>query len=225
MTRLFLAKLNKGSSKCQGNVVLGNAQHSFVHSFGRAQDRTVPPTQKGDPPTQGEHSGSNSKGSSDVVPPAATNINDSGKSDLSKESKKICRFYTQNKCKFGRDCRFDHPKFCLNFKKFGMKKFNPKGCEDSCTNYHPKGCFESMRSKTCKREDCNFFHTTGTKKVDSSNTPNSNRFLPLQANQNTSAGVINDQVNSSEDKGVFPIAKAPWELAIENSKIMFAYRC
>ena len=41
------------------------------------------------------------------------------------EVKKICRFYSQGVCKFGKECRFEHPKYCQKFKAHGLKKFNP----------------------------------------------------------------------------------------------------
>ena len=61
---------------------------------------------------------------------------------------KVCHFYTKGACKFAKEYRFEHPKFCQKFKTHGLKKFNNKGCEESCNNYHPKACFESMKSKT-----------------------------------------------------------------------------
>ena len=77
----------------------------------------------------------------------------------------VCHFFAMNKCKFGKDCRKDHPKTCLKFKKFGLAKFNKNnGCSENCEHYHPKACFESMKTKTCKRIDCKFFHIIGTKK-------------------------------------------------------------
>ena len=36
----------------------------------------------------------------------------------------VCYFYATNRCKFGKDCRKEHPKICNKFKKFGLKKFN-----------------------------------------------------------------------------------------------------
>ena len=82
------------------------------------------------------------------------------------EKKIICHFFTLNKCKFGKDCRKDHPKICIKFKKHGLKKFNKLGCEENCGNYHPKACFEAMKTKNCKRPDCKFYHILGTKKAE-----------------------------------------------------------
>ena len=45
----------------------------------------------------------------------------------------VCHFFAMNKCKFGKDCRKDHPKTCLKFKKFGLAKFNRNnGCSENC---------------------------------------------------------------------------------------------
>ena len=70
------------------------------------------------------------------------------------DPKDICHFYATNKCKFGKDCRREHPKICIKLKKFGLTKFNNKnGCTEDWENYHPKACFESLKTKTCKRQD------------------------------------------------------------------------
>ena len=67
----------------------------------------------------------------------------------------VCYFYATNRCKFGKDCRKEHPKICNKFKKFGLKKFNKNnGCSEDCDHYHPMACFESMKTKTCKRPEC-----------------------------------------------------------------------
>ena len=68
----------------------------------------------------------------------------------------VCHFFESNKCKFGKECRKEHPKMCVKFKKFGLQKFNKNknGCSDDCEHYHPRACFESMKTKTCKRTDC-----------------------------------------------------------------------
>ena len=119
--------------------------------------------------------------------------------------KEICHFFTINKCKFGKDCRKAHPKMCPKFKKFGLKKFNKSGCEESCVNYHPKACFEAMKSKTCSRTGCKFYHVSGTKKSEGVTTPTvstSNSFNPIAQSQATNVPV-------------FQKAKEPWELAIE----------
>ena len=88
------------------------------------------------------------------------------------DPEKVCRFFAQNKCKFAIVCRNEHPKICNKFKKFGLKKFNKSGCDKDCEYYHPKACYESMKSKTCSRKDCYFYHLQGTKKEDQIQTNN-----------------------------------------------------
>ena len=58
------------------------------------------------------------------------------------------------------------PQDVQKFKKFGLQKFNKNknGCTENCEFYHPRACFEAMKTKMCKRNDCKFFHITGTKK-------------------------------------------------------------
>ena len=121
---------------------------------------------------------------------------------------KVCRFYQQGNCKFAKGCLNEHPKFCQKFKNFGLKKFNTKGCDESCDKYHPRGCFESMKSKTCHRNECKFFHVSGTKKVE-------DEIKPVQ--QQTQSGYFNAKEKTAEVKlnQVFQKAKEPWENAIE----------
>ena len=70
-----------------------------------------------------------------------------------------------------------HPPICKTFRKFGLIRFNEKGCSGKCEFFHPNGCRVSLRTKKCERSDCRFFHIHGTK-ISSSNTqvnPNSNQ--------------------------------------------------
>ena len=52
----------------------------------------------------------------------------------------ICRFYKNGKCKYGAECRFDHPFICKKFKMFGPKKskfpsiLQPSHCKASPRN-------------------------------------------------------------------------------------------
>ena len=85
--------------------------------------------------------------------------------------KNVCRFYTQGNCKFGKTCRQEHPKVCQKFRSHGLKKFNAKGCEEKCNDYHPKACYEAIKQKTCQRVACKFFHINGTKNQNNSLIP------------------------------------------------------
>ena len=74
------------------------------------------------------------------------------------DPKNICRFYKNGKCKFNKDCRYAHPPICKTFRKFGLIRFNEKGCSGKCEFFHPNGCRDSLRTKKCERSDCRFFH-------------------------------------------------------------------
>ena len=75
-----------------------------------------------------------------------------------------CYFYKLGKCKFGKECKKDHPKFCQKFINQGIIKNNPKGCDGKCNNLHPIACRDSLKSRECEREKCRFYHLKGTKK-------------------------------------------------------------
>ena len=127
--------------------------------------------------------------------PIGTNPNDEHLKDASTKVKfnteNVCHFFATNKCKFGKDCIKSHPKLCNKFKRFGLVKFNKNGCTEDCEFYHPKACFESMKTKTCKRHDCKFFHITGTKKEET------NAGIP--GNNNSNAGNHNNSSNYSNN--------------------------
>lgn len=75
----------------------------------------------------------------------------------------VCRFYKNGNCKFKKDCRKEHPKFCQRFTKHGLKSHNINGCDSQCGLLHPNACRESLRSRECSRDQCNFYHIKGTK--------------------------------------------------------------
>ena len=94
----------------------------------------------------------------------------------------VCQFFANNKCWFGKKCRKDQPKLCIKFKKFGLKKINKNECNEECESYHPRACFESIKSKTCKRSDCKFYHLNGTKREEVPNNGHSNGPVVLKMN-------------------------------------------
>ena len=75
----------------------------------------------------------------------------------------VCRFYRNGNCKFKKDCRKEHPKFCQRFTKHGLKSHNVSGCDSQCGLLHPNACRDSLRSRECSRDQCNFYHIKGTK--------------------------------------------------------------
>ena len=58
-----------------------------------------------------------------------------GKEATEPELKLVCYFYSRNNCKFGKDCRYEHPKIRIKFKKFGLKKFNKSGFDNECESF------------------------------------------------------------------------------------------
>jgi len=74
----------------------------------------------------------------------------------------MCKFYKKGKCRYGKECRNDHPKFCKKFIKHGSQKFTPQGCDKKCGKPHPDACRDSLRTKECNRENLRFYHIKGT---------------------------------------------------------------
>ena len=91
------------------------------------------------------------------------------------DPKDICRFYKNGKCKFNKDCRYAHPPICKNFRKFGLRRNNDKGCDTKCESFHPNACRDSLKTRTCERSDCRFFHLKGTKTVNEVNIEQKNK--------------------------------------------------
>ena len=88
----------------------------------------------------------------------------------------ICQHFKMNRCKFGSSgrkggkCENFHPKKCYFYMFYGpWSKKNPDGCNlEKCTDYHPALCHQSLKSKTCNREQCTYSHLVGTVKRKSS---------------------------------------------------------
>ena len=83
----------------------------------------------------------------------------------------VCYFYKLGKCRFGKECKKEHPKFCQKFINNGPSKSNPKGCDSKCNNLHPIACRDSIKSRECARDKCRFYHLKGTKKPDTLSSP------------------------------------------------------
>ena len=78
----------------------------------------------------------------------------------------VCHFYKNGHCRFGVDCRKDHPKFWQKFIYNGLAKQNSKGCDGKCGKLHPNACRDSLKNRECSREKCKFYHLKGTKKTE-----------------------------------------------------------
>ena len=95
-------------------------------------------------------------------------------SQMTKASwEEACKFYRNGRCRFGKECRRAHPKFCPTFVKYGPKSLNPRGCDGNCAKLHPNVCRQSLRTKECTREDCRFYHLKGTCRNKANNPDNS----------------------------------------------------
>ena len=46
----------------------------------------------------------------------------------------VCYFYRLGKCRFGKECKKEHPKFCQKYVNFGPIRSNTKGCDNKCNN-------------------------------------------------------------------------------------------
>lgn len=82
--------------------------------------------------------------------------------EIRKDFSDVCRFFKNGNCKFGKDCRKEHPEICRKFKKHGLLRHNQNGCDSKCGRLHPNACRNSLKTKECDRENCRFFHIKGT---------------------------------------------------------------
>ena len=66
----------------------------------------------------------------------------------------VCYSYNIEKCKFRKECKKDHQKFCQKFVNYGPIKSNPKGCDGKCDNLHPITCRDAVKNRECARDKC-----------------------------------------------------------------------
>ena len=72
----------------------------------------------------------------------------------------------------GERCKDNHPRRCYSFCNFGTKQII--GCQkgNSCPEFHPKLCRNSLRSSACYNDNCKFVHLKSTKRErNESETP------------------------------------------------------
>ena len=74
------------------------------------------------------------------------------KEPVKKDKKKECWHYTNNKCKFGTNCIYEHKEPCKETIENGY-------CFDNnCKKGHPRICNEIYETGRCKRYVCKYFH-------------------------------------------------------------------
>ena len=71
-----------------------------------------------------------------------------------------------------------------------------------------------MKTKTCKRTECKFFHITGTKKEDNNTQGNPNDNAGNNGNNITNFP-NNPSAPQQSQTPVFQEARQPWEIAID----------
>lgn len=74
------------------------------------------------------------------------------RNEKKEESKRECYYYTNNTCKFGNTCIYDHIDSCKEVVDNGY-------CFDKkCRFGHPRVCRMIYKTGSCKRNMCKFFH-------------------------------------------------------------------
>lgn len=119
-------------------------------------------------------------------------------------NKRVCKFYLQNKCKYGltgkgsqgTGCKFSHPKPCNKYTSHGT---GPGGCKKGkkCEKFHPRMCRDSLQHQLCQNTNCTYLHTKGTIR-----TPN-NRQNPNHTGHRTEDR-YNKQGESSNTNKITP---------------------
>lgn len=164
---------------------------------------------------------------------SSQNRNEAQKNDGSRRSNdnskdQICRYYKSGLCRRKQNCKFDHPKMCNKFRRFGLIKFNRKGCADDCELYHPPTCNASLRDKVCNRDKCRYFHLNKpTNKHEERKNENQHGFminrsqLDPQNDQPSKLGPIGSQSESMKNENHFlDLQKTVQELTIQMSMMM-----
>ena len=68
------------------------------------------------------------------------------------KAKKICHFWITKKCKFGTECKYEHPTRCREHMDWGKCK------KPNCKLAHPKMCRNMISDSYCSRSNCWFNH-------------------------------------------------------------------
>ena len=114
------AEANKLLKSLMGAMVSEDLEEDEENeTFQDTQDTTL--SQNTDTQSQNSQVSSNQKQQSQTQSSEGQNKNSS--------TTQVCRFYKQGNCKFGKDCRNEHPKFCKKFTKLGILKYSQQGCD------------------------------------------------------------------------------------------------
>ena len=129
------------------------------------QQSLLPPNHRHDPPDP--HNNNHTTGEQ-ADHQFTTDNGQQSQTNLSKD--KVCYFYKNNKCKFGRrgeNCPYAHPKLCFKYKINGCDLV--RGCKNgnNCPYLHPPICNGSMRRRECFNENCKRLHLKGTRRYPS----------------------------------------------------------
>lgn len=170
----------------------GEEEIPISEGVGKTSSQADEPAQDDlDETIQGSTSGASGSGT-DKPDPAPNPKQDSSK------TRETCRFYARGHCNRKGDCRFEHPSICKQFRQFGGKVTDPKGCDGKCGSFHPNACNSSLKNKTCTWTECRFFHIKGTKTINREKNGVSSQ--NWRSNQNQNRGEQNrSRANSNQN--------------------------
>ena len=133
-------------------------------------------------------------------------------------TKDTCKFFLKTRCKNGisdKNCKYKHLPVCNRLMRNGIK--GPFGCQrgKDCEFYHPHMCRESLKFKTCSRDQCKYYHVRGTVKnvpeapeqqTEESITPerHENAFLGTLQQLQQQVFQIQQQLNTQENRRMQP---------------------
>ena len=73
------------------------------------------------------------------------------------KDKNVCSYWITDKCKFGQNCKYEHPTRCREHMDWGKCK------TENCELAHPKMCRNMIKDSYCSRSKCWFNHPTKIK--------------------------------------------------------------
>ena len=105
-----------------------------------------------------------------------------------------CHFWMTKKCKFGNQCKYEHPTRCKELMENGK-------CRDTnCKQVHPKICRNMLNDGYCSRKNCWFNHPTKIKNNYVFRKDN-NRGLNFEQNQGERIGHYNRDIQRRQNYG------------------------